>query len=51
MQDSENILFNQTEESDIPSWKPIDDALRAMTTLRLHNEQMEQYQNLKDQYQ
>ena len=51
MQDSENILFNQTEENDIPSWKPIDNALRAMTTLRMHNEQLSDYQKLKDQYQ
>jgi hypothetical protein len=51
MQDNETLLFNQSEESDIPAWKWIDDALRAMTVRRQHEETLTDYQKLKDNYQ
>jgi hypothetical protein len=51
MQENQSLMFNATEEQDVPAWKYIDDALRAMTVLRQHEESMTEYQRMKENMQ
>jgi hypothetical protein len=46
-QANETLVFNAIEGDDVPGWKLLDTAIRGWIIKRQHDEQMENYANLK----
>lgn len=50
MEQSQILLFEDTTDIDIPSWKRLEGVMYKWAVMSKHYEQLEKYENLREQY-